>query len=479
MQFTPVWPQGKTRQPGRRRSADPVRFVLVAGVVGTLALTAAYFYVDALAQRSLAQASPIDVPKSSFPVLSARRTPATLSITSRTGDVRRALSGVVRRLPSGSCLRVDWMGTTLTSTRGDVSYIPASASKLTTAAVALEILGAEHTFETQVFADSITSSGVTQNLYILGGGDPLLVTTSYAATEKYPTINGTSLETLVSNVTSSGITQVSGAIVVIDSRYDQERFIDQWPSSFYGVEAGPLGALMFNDGVVATQPLKPDDPGLAAANELGNLFTQRGISVSSVVQRGSSVPQSATKVGTITSAPLTAIVQEMLVNSDNNTAELLVKELGYVKKGIGSTTAGLEVIADTVKTWNSALPTVVDGSGLSSSNSSTCDFFMLLLDRNKELFPNLLAVAGSTGTLENAFNDSPVENRLVGKTGTLTGVKALVGYLPLESEEDVQFSLLMNASGVDNQSVYRPIWNSLGEALHRARAVPRPDQLAP
>jgi D-alanyl-D-alanine carboxypeptidase len=103
----------------------------------------------------------------------------------------------------------------------------------------------------------------------------------------------------------------------------------------------------------------------------------------------------------------------------------------------------------------------------------------LLLDRNKELFPNLLAVAGSTGTLENAFNDSPVENRLVGKTGTLTGVKALVGYLPLESEEDVQFSLLMNASGVDNQSVYRPIWNSLGEALHRARAVPRPDQLAP
>jgi D-alanyl-D-alanine carboxypeptidase/D-alanyl-D-alanine-endopeptidase (penicillin-binding protein 4) len=306
-----------------------------------------------------------------------------------------------------------------------------------------------------------------------------LITSSYVATEKYPTINGTSLETLVSSVMTSGVTQVAGGIVVIDNRYDQERFIAQWPSSFYGVEAGPLGALMINDGVVTNQSLKPDDPGLAAATELGNVFSQRGIAVSTGAQRGTTVPQTATKVGSIRSAPLSAIVQEMLVNSDNNTAELLVKELGYAKKGIGSTSAGLEVIAETVRAWNGAVPVVVDGSGLSSSNSSTCDFFMQVLDRNKEVFPNLLAVAGSTGTLENAFNDTSVENRLVGKTGTLTGVKALVGYLPLESEEDVQFSLLINAAGADNQSAYRPIWNSLGEALNRARAIPRPDQLAP
>lgn len=479
MQYTPVWPQGKGQKPGLRRSGDPVRFVLIAGLMGSLLLTAAYFYVGALADRSVAQASPSEVPKSSFPVLSARRTPATLSITSRTGSVRRALAGVVRRLPTGSCLRVDWLGTTLSSTRSDIAFIPASASKLTTAAVALEVLGAEHTFETQVFADPVSASGVTQNLYLLGGGDPVLITSNYVATEKYPTINGTSLETLVSSVMTSGVTQVAGGIVVIDNRYDQERFIAQWPSSFYGVEAGPLGALMINDGVVTNQSLKPDDPGLAAATELGNVFSQRGIAVSTGAQRGTTVPQTATKVGSIRSAPLSAIVQEMLVNSDNNTAELLVKELGYAKKGIGSTSAGLEVIAETVRAWNGAVPIVVDGSGLSSSNSSTCDFFMQVLDRNKEVFPNLLAVAGSTGTLENAFKDTSVENRLVGKTGTLTGVKALVGYLPLESEEDVQFSLLINAAGADNQSAYRPIWNSLGEALNRARAIPRPDQLAP
>jgi len=156
-----------------------------------------------------------------------------------------------------------------------------------------------------------------------------------------------------------------------------------------------------------------------------------------------------------------------------------VKELGYVVKGIGSTSAGLEVIAETIRSWGTSTPSVVDGSGLSSSNSATCDFFIELLQRNQESFPSLLAIAGQSGTLKNLFLNSPVEDRLAAKTGTLTGVKALVGFLPLDTEEDVQFSLLINASGIDNQSAYRPIWNSLAEALHRARAIPRPEQLIP
>lgn len=479
MQYTPVSPQGKSRLHGPKRSADPVRFVLVAGFLGAVLLVGAFFYVDALATRSVAHTAQVEVANTSYPVLSARRTPTILSTTSRVGSVRRALVNVATRLPNGACLRVDWLGQTLASVRSDVTLIPASASKLTTAAVALEVLGPEHTFETQVFADSISSNGVTQNIYVVGGGDPVLVTTNYTALERYPTISGTSIEELVTTVASSGIRQVAGSIVIIDNRYDQERFSEQWPSSFYGVEAGPLGALMFNDGVISGEAFKPDDPGIAAGTELGLLLSQRGISTSVMVQRGTAVPSTATQIASITSASLTAIVQELLVNSDNNTSELLVKELGFVNKGVGSTSAGLEVIAETVKAWGSTAPVVVDGSGLSSSNSATCDFFVDLLNRNKESFPSLLAIAGQTGTLKNSFIGSPVEDRLAGKTGTLTGVKALVGYLPLESEEDVQFSLLMNASGIDNQSSYRSIWNALGDALHRARAIPRPEQLIP
>jgi hypothetical protein len=99
--------------------------------------------------------------------------------------------------------------------------------------------------------------------------------------------------------------------------------------------------------------------------------------------------------------------------------------------------------------------------------------------RESKTMPALMAVAGLSGTIREAFDPSPVKGRLVGKTGTLNGVKALVGYLPLVGEEPVVFSLVLNQTGIDNQSAYRPIWNALGEALNRARATPKAEQLAP
>lgn len=473
-------PQDRTQPRSKRTATNPVRFVLLIGLLGSLFLTGSFFYVDGLAKRSNAQVATQEIATPSFSVLNARRTPTTLSTTSRIGALRRAVGRVANRLPSGGCLRVDWLGQTLVSTRSDVSFIPASASKLITAAVALEVLGPEHKFTTDVFADPVSVSGSTQNIYIVGGGDPLLVTDNYSRTEKYPTLNGTSLETLVTSIFNSGIRQISESIVIVDNRYDQLRFIDQWPSSFNGVEAGPLGALMFNDATVTGALLKPDDPGIGAGTELSILLAQKGIVVNSVVQRAVSVPASATKIATATSSSLSGIVQEMLVNSDNNTAEMLIKELGFTQSGSGSTASGLEVVSKTIKNWGLASqPNVVDGSGLSSSNSTSCDFYVELLERQKETLPSLLAIAGGSGTLESLFTQSPVKDRLAAKTGTLTGVKALVGYLPLEEEEDIQFALILNASGIDNQSAYRPIWNNLAEALNTGRPTPRPEQLAP
>lgn len=480
MQFIPVSPQDRSQPRSKRTATNPVRLVLLVGLLGSLFFTGSFFYVDGLAKRSNAQVATQEIAKPSFSVLNARRTPTTLSTTSRIGALRRAVGRVANRLPSGGCLRVDWLGQTLVSTRSDVSFIPASASKLITAAVALEVLGPEYKFTTDVFADSVSVSGLTQNIYIVGGGDPLLVTNTYAQAEKYPTINGTSLETLATSIFNSGIRQISESIVIVDNRYDQLRFVDQWPSSFNGVEAGPLGALMFNDATITGALLKPDDPGIGAGTELSILLSQKGIVVNTVVQRSVSVPAAGTKIATATSSSLSGIVQEMLVNSDNNTAEMLIKELGFTQSGSGSTASGLEVVSQTLKNWGlKSQPTVVDGSGLSSSNSTSCDFYVELLERQKETLPTLLAIAGRSGTLENLFTQSPVKDRLAAKTGTLTGVKALVGYLPLDEEEDIQFALILNASGIDNQSSYRPIWNNLTEALNFGRPTPRPEQLAP
>jgi D-alanyl-D-alanine carboxypeptidase len=72
-----------------------------------------------------------------------------------------------------------------------------------------------------------------------------------------------------------------------------------------------------------------------------------------------------------------------------------------------------------------------------------------------------------------------MNGRLLGKTGTLSGVKSLVGYLPVEGGQPVVFAFMMNSSGIDNQSAYRPIWDALGNALNKAKSSPRADQLAP
>ena len=463
-----------------RRAKDPVRFVAVLGVVGALVLAAGYLATDAIADQVTPRQQQVLPAAPTIKLLSVRRAPTTLSTVTRSGSLRRGVSNVTSQLPAGSCFAVEWLGERQASVRETDSFIPASSQKVLTAAVALEALGPQHTFQTTVHAIGDLTTGLIQDLYFVGGGDPVLVRREYVTTEKYPTLNGTSLETLADSIVAAGVRTVTGTIVGVDARYDAVRFLDAWPTEFNVVEAGPLGALVVNDGAVVGQPMKPDNPAIAAAMELRSLLGARGVSVAQDPRYDIAVPPSAQQIASITSAPISSIVSEMLINSDNNTAELLLKEIGFSKKKIGSTAAGITVIQDFLAEWK--LPTaatVADGSGLSSNNRMSCSNFMSLLERSESVLPQLLPVAGKTGTLRSVFEDSPVNGRLVGKTGTLNGVKALVGYLPLEGNGPVRFALIMNASGIDNQGSYRPIWNSLGSALNRARAIPTPDQLAP
>lgn len=462
-----------------RRAKDPVRFVLIMGIVGAVILATGYFVTDSIAKRVDARGSTANVKAPATKVLSVRRTPETLSTVTRLGQVRRALSAAANQIPGESCLGVNWMGTPLVSVREDNTFVPASTQKIATAAVALETLGSDYRFTTSVHATGF-ASGAVQDLYFVGGGDPVIVRNEYVATEKFPTFNGTSLESLADSLVAAGLKSVSGAIVGVDSRYDQTRFLDAWPTSFNAVEAGPLGALVVNDGAVVGEPMKPDNPAVAAANELRSLLAARGVYVAQDSRYETTVPNNATQVASIQSAPLLAIVKEMLVNSDNNTAESLVKEIGFVKKKSGTTSAGLAVIQDQLAEWK--LPTawtIADGSGLSSNNRTSCANLMFLLARFEKTFPDLMAVAAQTGTLRTVFEGTSMADRLVGKTGTLTGIKALAGYLPLQGNSPVRFVLIMNRNGIDNQAQYRPIWNTLGTALNQARVSPTAQELLP
>ena len=390
----------------------------------------------------------------------------------------RPLSSAVSALPTGSCATVDWEGERLAAVDENEPLVPASAMKALTAAVALEVLGSDFTYTTAVHG-SIDANGNAPSLWLVGGGDPLLVTAGYPATEKYSTFNETSLEALADALVSAGLKSVSGAIAGVDTRYDGERYVPSWPSSFHMVEAGPLGALMVNDGNVPGDQVKPDDPAVAAARVLADLLTTRGV----VVVGGASrdvLPAGAGQLAVVESEPLVRQLQAMLVNSDNNASELLLKEIGLKSRGIGSTSAGAEVVAEVLAAWGIADGvTVADGSGLSRENRVPCAVFASVLERLADVLPGLFPVAGETGTLRQIFEGESVEGRLVGKTGTLSGVKALVGYVPVEGAGAVRFTLVMNSSGVDNQSRYRPVWYSFGNALAAASASPSTDQLAP
>ena len=461
-----------------RQSANPLRTISILAVVGLLFFGGLYI---ALARTASRVTHKIDRVVSTTPrvsLLSARRAPNTLSVTTRTGKVSRAFANIASDLPSQSCVAIEWMGTRLGSLNPSKAFIPASSTKLITAAVALEVLKPEFVYTTKVHG-SLDAAGLAADVFFVGGGDPLITRNEYVASEKYPTTSGTSLEKLAASLVAAGLRRVTGSVVGVDTRYDDLRFVDVWPQDFHYTEAGPLGALVVDDGVVLGQTTKPDDPAVAAAVELQNLLNARGVLFGALPRRDV-LPTNVPEIASIQSAPLTSVIQEMMVNSDNNTSELLLKEIGYASKGTGSTAAGLTAVKEQLVKWKLDKDVVLfDGSGLASDGRIPCDTVMSILNTFSTVMPNLMAIAGETGTIRDTFDGTAVAGKLRAKTGTLNGVKALVGYLPITNSDPVTFSLLINKSGIDNQSAYRPIWYSLADVLNRASASPSVEQLTP
>ena len=455
-----------------------MRVVSIVGAVGAAALLTGSVLAGSVSERVVPVTASAQVDAPTVPVLSARRTPVTLSHMARVGRVVRSLATSLGRVPDGSCAVVDWEGERLGEVASSLSLVPASAMKVVTASVALEVLGADHVWETTIHG-SVGPGGDAAGLWLVGGGDPVLHTAAYPSTEKYPTFNGTALEKLADAAVAAGLRRVTGNIIGVDTRYDAERFVASWPSSFHVLEAGPLGALMVDDGSVFGAAQKPDDPAVAAAEMLRQLLAARGVVIDGVPAHDV-LPADVPSIAAVQSLPLTAVLQEMLVNSDNNAAELIFKEIGFEGKGLGSTSAGAEVVTETMGKWGLAKDlVVVDGSGLSSENRVPCSTFAGLLERFGAEISGLLPVAGETGTLRDIFEGESVAGRLTAKTGTLSGVKALVGFVPVAEGDPVRFVLVLNAPRADERGRYRPVWYSVADSLALARATPRADQLAP
>lgn len=123
-----------------------------------------------------------------------------------------------------------------------------------------------------------------------------------------------------------------------------------------------------------------------------------------------------------------------------------------------------------------------DGSGLSRNDKVTCAAFLAVLNRYKIGDPlvSVLAVAGQSGTLQSYFGETSVAGRLYGKTGSLNGVKALIGYVDAGDGSQITFALLLESPNIDDPNQFRPIWEGpLAQALGSYPAGPTAGQITP
>lgn len=504
-----------TATDGRRRNAAPARrsrkrgpvgpgpwFVLVTiATIPALALFGLRSWASS--QDDGMEAVPpldpsIEVPPAplalSTTVLSLRRLPAVISRDLNSASFVGEVSPFLASLNDRSCGSVSVDGVPVGAHNPSLAVIPASNQKLPVASAALEFLGDDFRYTTTVVAAAVPVDGVVEgDLVIVGGGDPLLSSEWYPASnlELYPVTSPTSFDALADRVVEAGVTTVRGSIVGDGTRYDDEFFAPGWGDGVAGLEGGPYDALMANDSRVLGDPLRGNDPSEAAAREFALLLEARGVDVGGGASSGAA-PTDAVEVAAIESAPMSDVVAEMLSNSDNNTAEMVVKELGYTVAAPGTREAGLGLVREQFIGWGVDVTSIVlvDGSGLSLDNRLTCDAIVTVLQRTGFDSPvgQGLPVAGQTGTLANAFQDHAVAGRLRGKTGTLNNppfnvdppaVKALAGFLPVEGGSAVEYALVLNGPTISDQSEYRPVWDALADALDTYPTGASPADLGP
>lgn len=483
-----------------QRGAGPLVVLGVFALIPALALFALFNWADGSivenepAPSTTAVEPPLFDDALTTSMLSMRRVPAVLSRQLNVADFQTALTPFLGTLNDRSCVAVSVDGIAIGAQNPDLAVIPASNEKLVVAAVALEVLGADTVMTTAAVAATPAVDGVVNgDLTIVGGGDPLLSSDWYPTSnlERYPVLSPTSFDALADGLRDAGVTTITGNVVGDGSRYDDEFYAPGWGDGVAGLEAGPYDALMANDSRVLGEDQRASDPNAGAAREFVRLLNERGITVGGTATSGPA-PIDGTVLASIDSAPMSAIVEEMLANSDNNTAELLMKEIGHVGEGVGSREAGGRVMAATLASWGIDTSSVVlsDGSGLSLDNRITCSALLSILQRYTpdSVFGRGLPIAGETGTLAGIFTDHPVAGRLLGKTGTLgnppfnadpPAVKALSGYLAVDGGGAVEYSLVLNGPTISDQSEYRPVWNALADVLATYPAGATPAELGP
>jgi serine-type D-Ala-D-Ala carboxypeptidase/endopeptidase (penicillin-binding protein 4) len=403
------------------------------------------------------------------PLLSYRRQPQPLAERAAADAAAAAyaerLSSLTERISGTACLRMLDGEDLVADVNGPLSLIPASNEKVLVAAVALDVIGPDFRYRTELQSLPPVDGVIPGDVSLIGGGDPVLRSEGVPDPLRYPAFNTTSLDALADQLVRLGITTIQGDIVGDGSRYDDEFRVPSWGDEITNVDGGPYDALLVNDGVIENGNYGRV-PARSAAVVFTDLVRARGIEVVGGAANEDRVADpSFTTLALIESAPFSDILVEMLHTSDNNTAEMIVKEIGHQARGEGTRAAGLDAIRGKLAEWGIPAEGLVleDGSGLSRANRVSCETLAAVITSSPVAadLVDLLPVAGRDGTLADQLIGTPAEGRLQAKTGTLSDVKALTGSQPGRDGDPVTFSVVLNGADVDDPTTYLPIWNEL------------------
>lgn len=355
-------------------------------------------------------------------VLLATAAPATAADPSLSGRLARALA-VPHVDPSRTAaLAVDLRtGAVVYARNESLALVPASNQKLPVTYAALSLLGPGFRFHTEVTGTGTLVGDVWHgDLWLRGFGDP--------------TLEPEDLTALAQEVAAWGIRRIDGAVVADESWFDARRVGPGWRPGFFIYESPPLSALVVDRGRYRgrTSP----NPALAAASLFRAALEAQGVRVAKRSGRGT-LTTAGLPLARDVSEPLADIVRFMGRESDNFTAELLVKQLGALYGGAGTTAAGVRVIRGALADAGVPLAGVrlADGSGLSGLDRLTATSVVALLEAGlaaRDLRPAFLqsfAVAGVDGTLEDRMEKRPARGQVIAKTGTTRTASALSGFV--------------------------------------------------
>lgn len=310
---------------------------------------------------------------------------------------------------------------------------PASNEKLLVTYAALVRLGTRFRFHTDVLGQGHGLGRTWHGSLVLKGyGDPTLSTHR--------------LRLLVRQLRGDGIRRVTGNIIGDESFFDRKRTVAGWKSGFEYEESPPLSALAVNRDIYKHH--QSARPALQAAIAFNDALKAAGVKVRGKARVGRARANAA-PLARVTSGPLLRTLEFMDRQSDNYTAELLLKQLGALD-GRGTSAAGAAVVRHVLR--EAGIPTqgvrVVDGSGLSTLDRLTARTLVSLLltvyqdPTVRTPFFDSLAVSGKSGTLKGRLNDPPARGHVHAKTGTTDEASALSGYV----KRDFAFSVLHNGS---------------------------------